>query len=76
MKFKFLFLIIMVSTVGLNGCITKNMILPGDKIGEMIVSNDMEIDVPNFSDICPFPELMSGNCEISSTVGKFGVSTA
>ena len=76
MKFKFLFLIIMVSLVGLSSCTSKSMIQPGDKIGDMIVSNDLEIGIPNLNEICTFSQLTTDTCEISGNLSKLGVSTA
>lgn len=48
---------------------------PGDKIGEMVVSNNLNIGDKNFNDICTFPQLLDGICEIPVSNTKFGVST-
>jgi hypothetical protein len=48
---------------------------PGDKIGEMVVSNNLEIGMKNFNDLCTFEQLLDSVCEIPISNTKFGVST-
>jgi len=49
---------------------------PGDKIGEMVVSNNLDIGDKNFNDICSFEQLLEADCEIPASNTKFGVSVA
>ena len=51
-------------------------IQPGDKIGNMEFISDYEqCPAPNFSDICGFPTLAYGTCEIPADLTKFWIST-
>jgi len=48
---------------------------PGDKIGATEFSNNYELcPAPNFSDICGFPALVDGSCEIPASMTQFWVS--
>ena len=49
---------------------------PGDKVEDMEFINEYEqCQAPNFSDICGFPALADGTCEIPASMTQFWVST-
>jgi len=51
-------------------------IQPGDKIGDMeFISEYEQCPAPNFTEICGFPALVLGTCEIPADMTKFWVST-
>ncbi len=50
---------------------------PGDKIGDMTITNEWESGVLNFNEICSFEELtLDDTCEIPASITKFGISRA
>jgi hypothetical protein len=48
---------------------------PDDKIGEMVISNDLDFGVPNLNEICTFEALHDGTCKIPASATKLGIST-
>jgi len=65
----------MLLSLGIVSCqYSGNKLKPGDKIGEMLISNNLDIGVPNFNEVCTFDQLHLGTCEIPSSIKKIGVS--
>jgi hypothetical protein len=75
-KLTYLTLVVLLAAL-LHSCVFPGYKLkPGDKLGDMEFINNYEAcPGPNFSDICGFPALADGTCEIPKSIPVFWIST-